>query len=102
MKNAPHSGTVDLRYEFEEAHAWLDRHGSQQLETRKGTPFEAEAWESRSGPRVGAPVIRFRSMTGSYARAYECCWGAYYSHHSTFIGMFCRALDEAIANSHQG
>ena len=102
MKNAPHSGNVELRTTFEQAHDWLDRHESQQLETRKGTPFEAEAWRNTKGLRVGEAVIVFRSGGREYARAYECCWGKYHNCFGTRIGMYCRALDEAIASSRQG
>ncbi len=66
-----------------------------------GTPFEAKAWENTKGSRVGEAVIVFRRQGEEFGRAYACCWGKYYNHHRTFIGMSCHALDKAIARSRQ-
>ncbi len=100
MSIEAHSGKVELAHSFEQACAWLEKRGSRQLETSRGTPFGAEVSIVIRGRHLGNPVIVFRNQQGQeYARAYSCCWGAYYNCNRTRIGMYCAALDEAMAES---
>jgi hypothetical protein len=91
-----HSGTVDLRHSFDQAHAWLSKHGDVRLQTSRGKTFEAKASIAGRGRHVGEPVILFLRERTESARAYSCCWGAYHNCNRTRIGMYCYALDKVM------
>jgi hypothetical protein len=92
-----HQGKVDLIITFEQAHAWLQRNGEVELATVAGTWFTAKATRTNRGAHDGEATIRFFQNGAEYARAYECCWGHYYSCNRTRIGMYCQALDNELA-----
>lgn len=89
----PHEGTVELRNPFEGVHEWLAARDELGLTTGRGTGFTTRAAVAIRGGHKGEPVIRFFQGGSEYARAYECCWGHYYSCNRTRIGMYCKALD---------
>jgi len=93
----PHEGSVELGHAFHEAYDWLVQNGPADLATNRGTPFEAKAHVAQKGPCSGEKVIRFMQHETEYARAYECCWGHKCNHNRTLIGMYCIALDAAVA-----
>ena len=97
----PHEGNVRVVTEFEEAWDYLNRTGELHLQTeREGKPFIAKATITGKGIHSGEKSIRFlKKRNGKrqeYARSYECCWGHYYNCNRTRIGMYCKALDNAI------
>ncbi len=96
----PHEGTVDLRNPFELVHEWLGSRGDTASMTEAGKRFTARAALTQRGPHEGEPVIRFLKGGSDYARAYECCWGHYYSCNRTRIGMYCKALDGQMDSSY--
>jgi hypothetical protein len=65
--------------------------------TKRGTGFVAQDEIAQKGPHSGEKVIRFMHDNKEFAGAYECCCGRYYNCNKTRIGMYCTALDGAIA-----
>jgi len=92
----PHEGTLWLTHKFQKTYTWLEKEGSAELITNKGTSFTAKAEITQKGPHAGEKVLRFMQKGREYARAYECCWGHYYNCNRTRIGMYCAALDAAV------
>jgi hypothetical protein len=91
----PHQGVVDLDHDFDTVSSYLKKHGAIELETSRDIEFTAEATICRDG----RPVIVFRQHGIEYGRAYECCWGHYYSCNRTRIGSYCKSLDQKISRS---
>ena len=81
---------------YDEAYAWLGLRGSSKLVTKAGTHFEAFATKGRKGERLDEPVIKFFQDGEEFGRPYACCWGHYYNCNCTRIGMYCKAIDNAI------
>jgi len=90
----PHQGNVTLIHSFDEAWGFLRRKGEIPLQTDIGTPFTAKAGITRDGRYV----IRYFQHGKEYGRSYECCWGRYYNCNRTRVGMYSKALDEAISH----
>lgn len=93
----PHQDAVELHHSFDEAYAWLDRIGSSKLVTETGTSFEAFVSKGQKGEHLDEPVIKFFQDGKEYGRSYGCCWGHYYNCNCTRIGMYCKAVDNAIS-----
>jgi len=86
-----HAGSVELHHSFQKVNDWLREKGAT-LNTEAGTAFQARSAIARDG----RPVLRFFQNNREYARAYECCWGRYVNCNRTLIGMYCKALDDAL------
>ena len=93
----PHEGTVPVRHTFRKAYQWLVQNGPVRLMTSAETHFGANAATTQRGPHAGEQVILFIQDDTEYGRAYNCCWGRYYNCNRTRIGMYCKALDSAVA-----
>ena len=65
---------------------------------REATPFEAEAHITTKGRHRGERVIIFYQNDIEYARSYPCCWGRHVNCNRTWIGMYCKALTDAISH----
>jgi hypothetical protein len=94
-----HRDAVALQHGFSPSHQWLQSRGETALITAAGTCFTARADLTGRGQHAGEQVIRFFQASTEFARAYKCCWGHYYNCNGTRIGMYCQALDSAIAGS---
>ena len=70
-----HQGVVNLKNNFNSAHAWLQSNGEVDLKTAYYTPFSAKADTTNSGDHSGEPVIRFFQRGKGFGRSYQCCWG---------------------------
>jgi len=94
----PHEGNASLDHTFQEACDWLAHYGPTDLATiKRGTRFRAFVATTERGEHSGEPVIRFMQRGQEFGRAYSCCWGRYYNCNRTRIGMYCEALDTAMA-----
>ena len=94
----PHEGIVNLKNSFDKACNFLKQVGKIKAITPKGTAFFAEVGQAIKGERSGQMVIKFYQKDLEFGRSYRCCWGKYYNCNRTRIGMYCKALDNAIGN----
>jgi hypothetical protein len=92
-----HEGKVTLEHTFRQACSWLGQCAPVDLQTSRNARFRAMVSEAQRGPHRGEKVIRFMQGGQEYARAYECCWGHYYNCNRTRVGMYCVAVDAAVA-----
>lgn len=89
-----HEGNITLKHAFNEAWEFLIKEGEINLETEKrGTPFQVRASTTTKGSHQGERVIVFYRSGKERARSYPCCWGHYSNCNQTWIGMYCKALD---------
>ncbi|HHW27525.1 MAG TPA: hypothetical protein GXX23_09395 [Firmicutes bacterium] len=93
-----HYGDLELSHSFQQSWDWVHGKGDVDLQTLKGTGFWVRAMTSVDGRMV----IRFFQGSREYGRAYECCWGHWYNCNRTRIGMYSRALDDAISDEEDG
>lgn len=92
-----HEGTIQMIHLFNEAWSFVKKEEGINLKTeREKTPFRAEAKYTTRGKHKGEKVIIFYQKNEEYARSYPCCWGHRENCNRTWIGMYCKALDNFI------
>lgn len=95
-KIQPHQGSIALEQGFDTVYDWLAGSEPLELVTEAGTSFTAKARVVAKGKHLGERVILFLRHGSESARCYACCWNHYYNCNRTRIGMYCKAVDEAV------
>lgn len=101
MAKESHKGSVQLNHSFDEAFDYLIQNDLGELKTARNTVFKARALEtSASETDNKQKVIKFSQKVGGkekdYARCFACCWSHSNNCDGTWIGMYCKSLDQAI------
>ena len=94
----PHEGNLELAHSFDDAWEVVDSNKGMRLETSTGSPFTVRSSFTSRGPHKGENTLRFFKGKQEFARAYQCCWGHYSNCNRTRIGMYRKALDNALSD----
>lgn len=96
MGKGSHEGSVQLYHSFNEAFDYLMQNGSSELKTARNTVFKAIASETNDSRKVIKFSQKVNQKEEDYARCFSCCWSHYNNCDGTWIGMYCRSLDQTI------